>query len=160
MKGESNMGLRCTCGVLVGLPFTGVEAIATNEEVTFEGFTGTRRGTLRYTADVCADSLDTSTVTISFVQTSGETPNLSFTGTSTEITSVVCNQMGMNCEITVTGTIETEFGTFPFTAEFRDIVDTSNVDQVQIFEIDGFFNQQGDVPVPQLSVQDQGCAEM
>ena len=98
------MGVVCLCGVRVGLD--GVAAVRMNQEVTFAAeMGGTRRGTLTYTADVCSQDLATSFVTITFLQTSNETPNRSFTETSTSITSVVCNQEGVNCEITVIGTM-------------------------------------------------------
>jgi hypothetical protein len=152
------MGVRCSCGVRVGLPFTGVAAVSEDNQVSFDNI-GNRRGTITYTADVCADTLDTSTVTISFFQTSRQVTNLSFTGTSTEITSVECDRVDQNCQITVTGTIQTQFGTFPFIAEFRDQNPNANVDIVQVFDIDGFFNQQGAAPVAQGSIVNQGCAE-
>jgi hypothetical protein len=77
----------------------GVAAVRMNQEVTFTGETGTRRGTLTYTADECNQDLATSFVTITFGQTSAETPDRSFTETSTSITSVVCNQEGENCKL-------------------------------------------------------------
>lgn len=159
MKGGEFMGLRCLCGVRVGLD--GVAAVRVNQEVTFNAdMGGTRRGTLTYLADVCAQDLAGSELSISFLQTSNETPDRSFTGTSTVITSVLCNQEGVNCEITVTGSIDTGSGIFPFTAVFRDIANPMAMDDVQSFVITGFFSQQGGSPVPGGSIVNQGCQEL
>ncbi len=151
------MGVVCLCGVRVGLD--GVAAVRMNQEVKFVGENGTRRGTLTYTADVCSQDLATSFVTISFLQTSNETPNRSFTGTSTSITSVVCNQEGVNCVITVTGVMNVNGVNRNFTAVFRDNNNPMAMDNVQSFVITGFFSQQGASPVPGGSIVNQGCQE-
>ncbi|PAE42893.1 hypothetical protein [Bacillus sp. 7884-1] len=150
------MGIVCLCGVRVGLD--GVAAVRMNQEVTFTGETGTRSGTLTYTADVCNLDLATSFVTITFDQTSDETPDRSFTETSTSITSVVCNQEGVNCEITVMGTMMVNNVTRNFVAVFRD--NAMGTDNVQSFVITGFFSQQGAAPVEGGSIVNQGCQEV
>lgn len=150
------MGIVCLCGVRVGLD--GVAAVRVNQEVSFEDdMGGTRRGTLTYTADVCNRDLPGSFVTISFAQTSDETPNMSFTETSQSITSVVCRQEGVNCDITVTGTMNIGGDVFDFTAVFRDINNLMAQDSVQSFVIEGFFDQLGAAPVDGGSIVNQGC---
>ncbi|MEH7273463.1 hypothetical protein [Neobacillus vireti] len=151
------MGVVCLCGVRVGLD--GVAAVRENQEVTFVGESGTRRGTLTYTADVCSQDLESSFVTITFDQTSSETPDRSFTETSTSITSVTCNQEGVNCVITVMGTMNVNGVTRTFTAVFRDNNNPNAMDDVQSFVITGFFSQQGASPVPGGSIVNQGCQE-
>jgi hypothetical protein len=156
VKGEKIMGIVCLCGVRVGQD--GVDAVSDNQQVTFVGETGTRRGTLTYTADVCNQDLESSFVTIDFDQTSNEMPDRSFTGTSTSITSVVCNQEGVNCVITVMGTMMVNGVTRNFVAVFRD--NAMGTDIVQSFVITGFFNQQGAAPVDGGSIVNQGCQEV
>lgn len=151
------MGIVCLCGVRVGLD--GVDAVSGNEQVTFVGETGTRSGILTYTADVCNLDLASSFVNISFDQTSTEMPDRSFTGTSVTITSVVCDDQGVNCDITVTGTMMVGDETFNFTAVFRDINNPNAMDNVQSFVITGFFSQQGAAPVEGGSIVNQGCQE-
>jgi hypothetical protein len=157
MKGGITMGIVCLCGVRVGLD--GVAAVSENQQVTFTGETGTRSGTLTYTADVCSQDLATSFVTITFDQTSTGTDR-SFTETSTSITSVVCNQEGVNCEITVMGTMLVDGITRNFVAVFRDINNINAADNVQSFVIVGFFSQQGAAPVEGGSIVNQGCQEV
>lgn len=140
------MGIRCSCGVTVG-------AIATNVNVRFDDVTGNERGNLTYTANVCADTLQASTLSLVFEQTSAGTDR-SFTFVANEITSVTCRQEGQNCVITVNG-----FGTDgrAFTAVFRDQVPPAAVDIVTEFEIINFFAQTGSVTVPQGSIRSVGC---
>jgi len=152
------MGIVCLCGVRVGLD--GVDAVSENQQVTFVGENETRRGTLTYTADVCSQDLATSFVTITFDQTSNEVPDRSFTETSTSITSVLCNQEGVNCEITVMGTMIVDGVIRNFVAVFRDNNNPNAMDNVQSFTIVGFFSQQGAAPVEGGSIVNQGCQEV
>jgi hypothetical protein len=161
MKGGITMGIVCLCGVRVGLD--GVAAVREGQQVSFEAdMGGTRQGTLTYTADVCNQDLGSSFVTIDFLQTSDETPDRSFSATSVTIVSVVCNQEGVNCEITVTGTIlvEGETEARDFTAVYRDINNPMAQDNVQSFVIEGFFDQLGASPVDGGSIVNQGCQEV
>ncbi|MBS2967847.1 hypothetical protein J9317_03540 [Metabacillus sp. KIGAM252] len=152
------MGVRCSCGVLV-------DASKDNVNVKFESIMGNEKGTITYTADVCFETLETSTLSLKFVNTDGP-PDTSFTFdvnpslSGTEITSVTCKQEGNNCVITVTGIGQKEgfegSALLSFTAVFRDGVGTDNV---QSFDIPGFFAQTGAEPVPDGSITNQGCAE-
>lgn len=151
------MGVRCSCGVIVN---------ATKEDVNvrFNGISGNERGTITYLADVCADTLETSTLSLTFVNTDGA-PDTSFTFnvgpslTGTAITSVTCRREGQNCVVTVSGIgLKTGFGGtafLAFTAVFRDGVGTDNV---QSFDIPSFFAQTGAEPVPNGSITAIGCA--
>lgn len=145
------MGVVCPCGVLV-------DAFSENNNVKFEGQTGTTKGNLTYLANVCSATLGTSTLSLDFVDT--ETGANSFFFEANEITAVECNQEGQNCVITVTGTGLVNGEEFPFEAVFRDIVAQAQNDNVQSFEITGFFDQNGAAPVPQGSIQNQGCQEL
>jgi hypothetical protein len=147
------MGIRCLCQARVGLD--DVPAVREDQEVTFVAdMGGTRRGTLIYTADLCSQDLASSFVNISFDQTSDEMPDRSFIGTSAAITSIVCNQNGQTCEITVTGLMTVGNDTFGFNAEFRDV---PGEDNVQVFVITGFFSQQGASPVDEDSIVVENC---
>lgn len=109
------MGLRCSCGVLVPL------AVATPQMVFFLDTQISRTGTGIFTANVCADRPELGTVTIEFVDTSGELPNRSFTFASTNIATVTCTPSGDSCIITVTGTgVVAGGGTFSFSADYVD----------------------------------------
>jgi hypothetical protein len=159
-RGGDHMGVRCSCGVLV-------DAVKEDVNVKFEELNGNQTGTLTYLANVCADTLAEGTLSLTFVDTDGVAPNTSFTFVvspliaGTQITSVTCKQEGVNCVITVTGTgFKTGFlgdAFLPFTAEFRD--QAAGTDNVQEFEITGFFAQTGAEPVPNGSVIALGCAE-
>ncbi|MEH7123891.1 hypothetical protein V7127_11605 [Bacillus sp. JJ1773] len=158
------MGVICTCGVLVQNPQNpNDEAVSNNNNVRFVGQTGTVRGNLFYMADVCVTRLATSSLSLRFEEnvTTPPGPN-NFTFTATSITSVVCNQEGQNCSITVTGTgtVSGQSGTFAFEAVFRDMVGQAQVDNVQSFVITGFFNQTGAAPIDQGSIIAQGCQEL
>ena len=108
------MGIICPCGVRV-------DASTENNNVRFEGQMGTIEGNLTYLANVCITTLDASTLSLQFEDT--ETPNQNnFTFTANEITSVVCNKEGQNCEVTVTGTGTIGSYEYTFEAVFRDQV--------------------------------------
>jgi len=146
------MGIICPCGVKVN-------AFSENNNVRFEGQTGTIEGNLTYMANVCITTLNASTLSLQFEDT--ETPNLNnFTFTANEITSVVCNRQGQNCEVTVTGTGTIDSDEYTFEAVFRDQVAQAAVDIVQSFEITGFFDQNGAAPVAQGSIIALGCQEL
>ncbi len=145
------MGVVCTCGVIV-------DAFSDDNNVRFEGQTGTTEGDLTYLANVCSTTLETSTLSLNFEDE--ETGQNSFFFEANEITSVECNQEGQNCVITVTGTGLVNGEEFPFEAVFRDIVEQAQNDNVQSFVITGFFDQNGAAPVPQGSIQNQGCQEL
>lgn len=148
------MGVQCPCGVRVN-------ARSDNNNVKFENQMGTVKGDLIYLADVCVTTLDTSTLSLQFIDT--ETPNANnFTFTANTITDVECEQEGQNCKVTVTGTGTINGGTevFDFVAVFRDVVGQAAIDQVQSFVIEGFFNQNGAAPVTQGSVVALGCQEL
>ena len=142
------MGLECTCGVLVN-------AVSRDNNVRFNGQMGTVKGDLTYMANICVTTLETSTLSLNFVDT--ETGANSFTFVANSITSVVCKREGQNCEVTVTGTGLVNGVQFPFEAVFRDQVASANVDIVQSFVITGFFNQNGAAPVAQGSIVALGC---
>lgn len=156
------MGVICPCGVLVQNPQDpSGEAVSTSNNVQFEGQGGTITGDLFYKADICVTRLATSTLTLRFEDT--ETPGENdFTFTATSFTRVECDSQGQNCEIEVEGfgTISGRTGTFRFEATFRDIVDPAANDNVQDFEIDGFFDQNGAAPITQGSIESQGCQEL
>ena len=146
------MGTICPCGVLV-------DAFSEDNNVRFNGQTGTIEGNLTYLANVCVTRLTNSTLSLVFEDT--ETPNQNnFTFTANEITSVVCRREGQNCEVTVTGTGTVNGEEFPFEAVFRDQVASAAVDDVQSFVITGFFDQNGAAPVEQGSIIALGCQEL
>ncbi|WP_026693472.1 hypothetical protein [Peribacillus kribbensis] len=152
------MGVRCSCGVLVN---------ATKEDVNvkFNGVNGNERGTITYMANVCADTLATSTLSLTFTDTDGNPPDTSFDFTATAITSVTCRREGNTCVVTVTGTgSKTGFGGdatgLDFTAVFRDNQSPGvATDIVTSFDITGFFSQTGAEPVPNGTITALGCAE-
>ncbi|WP_277587573.1 hypothetical protein [Psychrobacillus antarcticus] len=143
------MGNICPCGV-------SVDAFSGDNNVKFDGQMGTIEGNLTYLAEVCVTTLAASTLSLDFEDT--ETPDENnFTFTANEITSVVCKREGQNCVVTVTGTGLVNGVEFPFEAVFRDQVASANVDNVQSFEITGFFDQNGAAPVEQGSIVALGC---
>ncbi|MCR2821961.1 hypothetical protein [Lederbergia panacisoli] len=144
------MGVVCNCGVLVN-------AFSANNNVKFTSQTGTTKGDLTYTADVCANSLETSTLTLSFHEAEVGINNFLFTANA--ITSVTCKQEGQNCVITVQGTGLVNDQQYSFEAVFRDEVASAANDNVQSFVITGFFDQNGAAPVPQGSIVALGCNE-
>ncbi|WNS75837.1 hypothetical protein RRV45_02045 [Bacillus sp. DTU_2020_1000418_1_SI_GHA_SEK_038] len=156
------MGVICPCGVIVQNPQDpNDEAVSTSNNVQFEGQGGTITGDLFYRANICVTRLETSTLTLRFEDT--ETPDENnFTFTANAFTSVVCTQQGQNCsiEVTGTGTINGGMENFSFEAVFRDMVGQAQVDDVQSFEITGFFNQTGAAPIDQGSIIAQGCQEV
>ncbi|MEK4229084.1 hypothetical protein [Solibacillus sp. FSL H8-0538] len=143
------MGVICPCGVIVN-------ATKQRENVKFDGVRGTITGNLTYLADVCVTTLASSTLSLAFDDT--ETPNqFSFLFTANAITSVTCVREGQNCVVTVKGTGTIGMQEFSFEATFRDQVAQAANDIVQSFVINGFFNQNGAVPVAQGSIVALGC---
>jgi hypothetical protein len=109
------MGLRCSCGAIVPL------AVATPLRFRFDSDGEIRTGTATYTANVCADRPELGTVTMEFVDTSGELPNRSFTFTSTTITNVNCSPFDGGCLVFLGGTGQVVgVGTFNFQATLQD----------------------------------------
>jgi hypothetical protein len=151
MKGGDSMGLICSCGVLV-------DGSADNVNVIFENMVGNECGTLTYSANVCADTLNLSTVGLTFVDNGG-CPNKSFTFTSTMITNVTCMQEGQNCVISVAGVGLVNGVEYLFKAVFRDQVSPSNVSIVTSFVITNFFTQGGAVTLEQGDITAQGCGD-
>lgn len=154
------MGVMCPCGVIVRNPLDpNNEAVSNNNNVQFEGQMGTITGNIFYKARICVTTLESSTLSLRFQDT--ETPNVNnFTFTANAITSVECKQEGQNCSITVAGTGIVNGMQFPFEAIFRDQVGQAQVDDVQAFEITGFFNQTGAAPIDQGSIIALGCQEV
>lgn len=151
------MGTRCSCGMIV-------DATKNDVNVKFNGINGNVKGTLSYIANVCADTLDTSTLTLTFVSNVGQ-PATSFTFqvgpsvTGTSFSSVTCSKDGNTCVITVSGTGQvTGYGgpAFKtFTGEFRDGVAN---DHVESFAITNFFAQTGSEVFSNGSIQALGCS--
>jgi len=144
------LGVLCPCGALVN-------ALSENNNVKFTGQNGTTKGDLSYVANVCSSTLETSTLSLQFIDL--ETGRNSFFFVADNITSVECKQEGQNCVITVTGTGNVNGQQFSFEAVFRDIVAQAQKDNVQKFTITGFFDQNGAAPVSQGSIQALGCQE-
>mgnify|MGYP001082856639 CR=1 FL=1 len=71
------MGLRCSCGIR-----SNPIATALNVQLFFTADQSTRTGTLSVTVNACADTQDSSTLIVSFVDQIGLTPNRSFTFTT------------------------------------------------------------------------------
>ncbi|WML43447.1 hypothetical protein [Neobacillus sp. PS3-40] len=153
------MGVRCSCGVRVN-------AVKEDVNVKFDSLNGNETGTLTYLANICFDTIEQSTLLLTFVDTDGNAPDTSFTFevspslVGTEITTVTCNKEGVNCVVTVTGTgLKTGFlgnALLPFTAVFRD--QAAGTDNVQSFVITGFFSQTGAEPVGNGSIIALGCS--
>ena len=91
------MGLRCSCGVR-----SNPTAASPSITLDFEDG-GLRDGPITLTVDVCADSLELSTLSITFVDASCMLPNRSFSFTSTSITNVRCSDFNGACEVRIQG---------------------------------------------------------
>jgi hypothetical protein len=145
--GGEMMGVRCSCGAIVS---------GTSLEAEFEFFLGeTITGTATYIANVCADTLELSSVSLTFIDT--ETGGNSFIFNSDVIISVSCLSPGEECLINVfgRGTV-VNGGTFEFSVTFRDGGGLNN-DFVDFFIIAGFADQVGTVTLPPGSVTALGC---
>jgi hypothetical protein len=151
-KGGDTMGLRCSCGAIVG---------GTDEVIfTFlEGEISSSTGQGTYTANVCADRLGFSSFELVFVDTDDIAPNNSFTFTSTSIQSVECQQIGEACRIEVSGLgiVAGEVEPRQFTAIFLDnpVIPVNN--DIAIVTIDGFAVQNSLANLPQGSITALGC---
>ena len=149
------MGVRCSCGVIV-------DASKANVNFTFVGIPGSVSGTVLYFADVCRDTLSTSTLSLSFVNNNANGPSFVLTVSptipGTSICSVTCRLDGDTCVVTVTGTgLKTGFdGTelVGFTVVFRD---GPAEDKVQSFDIPGFSAQTQAETIPNGSIKALGC---
>lgn len=144
------MGVICPCGVAV-------DAFAEGVNVRFKHKRKTVKGNLTYLGDVCATSLDKSTLSLTFKDTETKGSKYSFLFTANAITSVVCKKTGNNCRVTVKGTGLVNGKQYHFEATFTDQVENANVDIVKSFNITNFFSQNGSVPVPQGSIVSKGC---
>lgn len=148
------MGVLCPCGVIV-------KARSNQNNVKFNCQNGTIKGDLIYTANVCVTTLETSTLSLQFIDT--ETPYANnFTFSANAITDIQCKKEGQDCKVTVTGTGTVNVNTrvYHFTAVFRDVVGQAAIDQVQQFTIVGLFDQNGTATVTQGSIVAVGCQEV
>lgn len=146
------MGVICPCGVKVN-------AKKEKQNVIFKGGCGTVTGNLTYLANVCVTTLASSTLSLKFedTMTSGK---FSFLFTANTITSVTCKKEGQNCVVTVQGTGKIGLKEYAFEAKFKDQGSLASYDIVQSFVIDGFFNQNGVIPVAQGSIVALGCQKL
>lgn len=111
------MGIRCSCGIMTNPVATGLFPYFFLQD------NSVRNGTITFTINACADRLEQSTLTATFVDQSGELPNRSFTFTSTNVTSVNCmDPEGGLCTIVIEGTGLVTGETTPrtFNFAFRD----------------------------------------
>jgi hypothetical protein len=128
------MGLRCeSCGVRSN-PTAAAVSISLN---FVDG--GIRSGPLTLTVDACADRLDLSTVSVAFVDQSGQIPNRSFSFTSTEITSVTCSIVNNECRVLIIGMglVTGEITPRQFILQVTDRP-SPLPDRLQVFSITGF----------------------
>lgn len=152
MKGKELicMGLECLCGVKV-------DALSCMNHVKFEEQHGTVHGDVTYYADVCLTTLSGSFLSLDFEDLETCGGSNSFLFVSNTITNVECDQQGLNCVVTVTGSGVVNNIQYPFTAVFVDQTPFAKVDLVKSFIITGFFNQNGAAPVAQGSIKALGC---
>lgn len=143
------MGVICPCGIKVN-------ANKKKQNVIFNGFCGEVTGNLTYLANVCVTTLAVSTLSLKFEDLVGSN-KFSFLFTANNITSVTCKKEGQNCVVIVQGTGTIGFKEYSFKAIFRDQGTPASNDIVQSFVINGFFNQNGAVPVAQGSIVALGC---
>lgn len=146
------MGVICPCGVIV-------DAVSTNNNVVFDGVQGTIEGNINYSANICVNTPNTNLLSLVFEDTETDNGEFDFTFTATSFTSVECNRIGENCEVTVEGTGTINGSSYSFHAEFRDMNPNANVDNVQDFVIFGYFDQNGAAPVAQGSITAVGCED-
>lgn len=128
------MGLRCSCGVRSNPIATDLNVLFFfNEDET------QRTGTLTVTVNACADTLDSSILTVSFVDQSGVIPNRSFTFTATSFDSVFCFTLEGLCAIDIIGTglVTGEITPRGFLVRFTDQPSPTN-DEVNVVFIPGF----------------------
>ncbi|WP_060208393.1 hypothetical protein [Sporosarcina koreensis] len=144
------MGIECPCGVIVN-------AVSRNHNVCFHGHIESVKGDLTYMANVCVTMLDTSSLTLEFMDTESKGTSKSFLFEAKTFTSVTCCRDGENCEVTITGTGLVDGVLYPFEAVFREQNTFPYVDSVRSFIISRFFNQNGAAPVTQGSIIALGC---
>jgi hypothetical protein len=147
------MGSRCSCGVV-----TTPVAIAENVPFFFIDSQEIRTGIATYTADVCADTPELSTVTLTFLDTSGMVPNRSFTFTSTVVQTVNCESLS-TCTIFIAGMglVSGELEPRAFSTNFVDSRDPFNPDRVDGFSITDFAAQTQVVVLESDSIMALGC---
>jgi hypothetical protein len=147
------MGLRCTaCEVIANTTQEGVQVrfVLSNE---------IHIGTVNITADLCANNLQTSTLTFTFTDTDGH-PERSFTFVATDITMVVCRPTATGgCEVSFEGMgmVTGEAGQFSFAGSFT--VEGSTNAVITTFVISGFafIADVGGAEFPPGSVTVIGC---
>lgn len=129
------MGLRCSCGVRSNPIATVLEPV----EFLFFGDDPPRRGTMTITVNACADTVESSTLIVNFVDQSGRTPNRSFTFTATLFEEVVCTRQGETCllEIFGQGVVTGEITPRNFIVSFQNQQSPFLDDVLTVF-IDGF----------------------
>jgi hypothetical protein len=104
-----NMGLRCACGFIIpNLPAINNPVLVQFFDPETQSFSISRLGNVTLDVDVCSIDLQGSFVTINFEQTSGETPDRSFTFNSVQINSVTCSTVDGVCFIQVIGSGQVE----------------------------------------------------
>jgi hypothetical protein len=152
-ESRCHMAVRCSCGVA-----TTPVAIAENVPFFFIDSKEIRTGIATYTADVCADTPELSTVTFTFLDTSGMVPNRSFTFTSTVIQTVNCLSSAA-CLININGMGLVAGETEPraFITSFTDSRDPFNEDRVESFLITDFGAQTQAAILETDSILALGC---
>jgi hypothetical protein len=146
------MGLRCLCGV-------STNPIAVDPEIllTFAGFEN-RSGTLTFTIDVCSDTPESSTFTATFVDQSGPIQNRSFVFTSTNISEIICQVVGGQCNVVILGMglVAGELSPRPFTFSVVDEPSPLS-DRLNVFAIDGFVTSSETIGQLQPDLTFLGC---
>ncbi|MFD1203669.1 hypothetical protein ACFQ38_00765 [Sporosarcina contaminans] len=145
------MGNQCPCGVIVN-------ASAANKHVRFLGHRGTVKGDLTYQANVCVDRLQTSTLSLKFIDKDCDGRDHSFQFIADTILEVDCVNEGNCCLIGIIGSGTVNGARHDFAAIFMDQAPPETTDRVKLFVIDQFFDQNGIVSVPQGTIMNQGCS--
>lgn len=146
------MGIRCACGLIIPnltsinqVPFFFLETPDLNV-----------LGSVTVDIDACNIDLQGSFVTINFVQTSPETPDLSFTFNSTQINSVTCTTDVGVCFIQIIGSGQVEGETE--TRQFQFLVEQQEGQPSRIFSFSIVqFASTGPIFFPQDDVTTFGC---
>lgn len=146
------MGVVCPCGVAV-------DAFAECVSTWFNHCKKMIEGEVTYLANVCAITLEKSTLSLKFTDTETKDSKYSFLFTANAITSVTCKKTWYGCRVTVKGTGIVNGKQYTFEAVFNNQVENANVDIVEVFTITNFFRQKGSVPVSQGSIVSQGCQD-
>ncbi|SDN52986.1 hypothetical protein [Bacillus sp. OK048] len=123
------MGINCSCGV------SSKTVVIINLKTT----DCRRNGPLTITVDACANRLALSTVSATFVDQSGRTPNRRFSFSSTSIQVVSCTKENTSCIVRLAGMGLVSGETTPrqFIIAFRNNPDPA-IDQLIRFSITDF----------------------